>query len=169
LKSEISTVHGLPYSPLEEWRKIPKNPLYAVSNLGRVRRQGGHRGGKYYQRRVLIRRVDRTGCLVVSGIGRVKTLVADAFIPPTGVGRVVTKDGNELNCSVWNLRRVKPRGWGNTPFTPESRVQAIEDIKRELGSPGMISRLARKYWCSRDAIRNLARHIAPTRPKGGQP
>lgn len=107
---------------MEEWREVPCNSNYEVSNTGRVRRIGSKSD-----------RIpnDSKGYLAVglyaNGKGstkRIHRLVAEAFIPnPDNKPEINHKDGNRYNNSSSNLEWVTKRencrhAWDNNLIGP---------------------------------------------------
>ncbi|QJC97159.1 HNH homing endonuclease [Bacillus mojavensis] len=90
----------------EEWRTIKQDPMYSVSNKGRVR---NNKSG-----RILKHRPDKKGYDRASLRGKeykVHRLVAMHFIPSDNCGslQVNHKDGNKMNNCVDNLEWVTGR------------------------------------------------------------
>lgn len=112
----------------EEWRILPSNSTYEVSNLGRVRSRdhqvwGGRRMGFYTKPGRLLRPgIASTGYPTVAlGRGNTRTvhsLVAEAFFGPCPIGKEIRhKDGVRTN----------PR-WDNLEYG--TRLENIEDAFR---------------------------------------
>jgi hypothetical protein len=100
----------------EEWRPVVGfERVYSVSNLGRIRREGG--GGGSRAGRILVQSRHNAGYLSVSlwqrnkGTGAlVHRLVAVAFIGPVPDGQEVNhKDGDKHNNRLENLEYVTRR------------------------------------------------------------
>lgn len=134
---------------MEEWRPIAiSQGKYEVSNFGRVRNVKTNRilkpglcklrtaFGGYY-----IVRLSCSDKLITRTIHR---LVASAFLPEIpGKTQIDHIDGNSLNNSVTNLRRVTPKENCNNPITLERRRcmrqkgvfysdKALENLRRNM-------------------------------------
>ena len=85
------------------WAKVRGyDGRYFVSNLGEV--MNSHKvmmGIHYYNGKAFVRLYDGDNVARVY----VDRLVADAFVPGAGKGKVCHKDGNLLNCKAENLYR----------------------------------------------------------------
>jgi hypothetical protein len=140
--------------PPEEWRELPFAIRYEVSNYGKVRKKAHLRRKYIVQKRMVSRMLTRDGIEVwimqddgAKRRHRVSRLVAEAFIPPRGKGRIVFIDGDITNCCSWNLRRLDKAG-KTMAFTPEDKVHLVEDIKLNLPT----AYLKKKYRVSRITI-----------------
>lgn len=98
----------------EEWRVVPSNPIYEVSDHGNVRSRdhqvwGGKRTGFYTKPGKLLRPGIASHGYPTVALGRgnsrtVHSLVTEAFIGPTPDGMEIRhNDGNRQNPRLTNL------------------------------------------------------------------
>ena len=165
----------------EEWREIRDFPYYEVSSLGRVRRSilspksRGARPG-----RILKFGLDRKGYLFVNlwGVGAdvgvpspIHRLVGSAFVSGKSDGLVCAhRDGNKRNNSranlVWVTQKVNlshrrehgtHREGEQINFTKLTEKEVRDIKKNSTGEWGEMSRMARKYGVTPDAISLILR------------
>jgi hypothetical protein len=129
---------------MEEWKRIPRHPLYEVSNYGNVRSWNDKGRGILSTPRTLITPPNSRG-YAVTKIGHemiyVHRLVAFAFIGPAPDGMHVNhKDGNKTNNWIGNLEYVTPqenslhstRVLGNGVGEKNGSAKLTEDQVREI-------------------------------------
>jgi len=142
---------------LEVWKKVPFANNYSVSNFGRVRKDHTRPGGREPKvvtcnkilRPYTIKRTRVNVCINRKHYS-LKKLVADAFLPPAGVGMIIHLDGDPFNCEVTNLyrQRCKKKQYFTGRLTPENRVAILEGVKH--GASGHA--LAKRFLVSHTVI-----------------
>lgn len=155
----------------EKWKLIKGyEPLYSVSNLGRIRSNNSRRidpngiKRRYHAKKKLLKpistasrpepKVKLTDIYGVSKWFDLKTLVADHWLKNRTGARVVWKNKKELtDCSIYNIKEVDDKTIvGNSKLT----IGQVKEIKRRLMDPNVVkAALAREFKISAATVTRI--------------
>jgi len=126
----------------EEWRRVPDNPSYWISNYGRLRHKGKFLSGS-------VSDVHGHHVYALGHITRhTARLMLEAFVGPCPAGLYATyKDGDKTNLNLSNLAWAKrPHRNPGVKVTPQDIAETVNLYKSGMSRKEISAQQKINYW-----------------------